>query len=111
MQEPHSEGVATHTDPESCGVHRKVKAEALTGARTGRVLSLERERLRDADAVGGCGRQYRTHREREMRPGPAGSETPGMYGNTTLENREVLCPPAADKAAGRAGKSKDARRR
>ena len=38
-----------------------------------------------------------------MRTGLARSETPGMYGNTVLENREVLRLPAADGAAGRVG--------
>ena len=107
MKEPHSEGLATHTDPESCGE----LAEALTGARAGRVLSRERAYLRDADAVGGCGRQNQGHRYREMLLGPARSETPSMYGNTLLENREVPCSPAADGVAGRVGKSKDVRRR
>ena len=111
MREPYGEGLATRADPESCGVVHKGRAEALTGARAGRVLSRERADLRDADAVGGCGRQNRAHRYREMRRGPARSETPSMYGSTLLENREVLCPPAADEAAGRVGKSKDARRR
>ena len=57
MKEPYGEGLATHTDPESCGELREEGAEALTGARAGRVLSREIARLRDADAVGGCGRQ------------------------------------------------------
>jgi hypothetical protein len=34
-----------------------------------------------------------------------------MYGHTSRENRESPCPPAADGAVGRVGKSKDARRR
>jgi|SRR5271154_210943 len=111
MKEPYGEGLATHTDPESCGELREEGAEALTGARAGRVLSRERAQLRDADAVGGCGRQHRMHRYRKMQTDLARSQTPGMYGNTLLENREVLCPPAADGAAGRVGKSKDTRRR
>jgi RNA-directed DNA polymerase len=111
MRDPYGEGLATHTGPESCGVLHKERAEALTGVRAGWVLSRERVALRDADAVGGSGRQNRAHRYREMRRGPARSETPSMYGSTLLENREVLCPPAADGVAGRVGKSKDARRR
>ena len=42
MKESYGEGVATHTDPESCGAVRKGEREALTGARAGRVLSRER---------------------------------------------------------------------
>ena len=82
----------------------------MTEAGTGWVLSRARADLRDADAVGGCGRQNQGHRDREMQLGPARSETPSMYGNTLHENREVLGSPAAGGVAGRVGKSKDARR-
>jgi hypothetical protein len=36
-----SEGVATHAGPESCGGGSNVTAEALTGVRSGQVLSRE----------------------------------------------------------------------
>lgn len=42
MQEPYSEELASHTDPESCAVDREVFGEALTGACSGPVLSLEK---------------------------------------------------------------------
>ena len=111
MKESYGEGPATHTGPESCGVVRKGGVEALTGVRAGRVFSRERASLRAADAVGESGRPHRTHRHREMRSDPARSETPCTHGNTSHENREVLCSPTADGAAGRVGKSKDTRRR
>jgi hypothetical protein len=102
----------THRGPESCEVAREGSVEALTGVRAGRVLSRESEgRLRDADAVEISARHHRTHRYREMPPGPARSQTPCTYGNTSHENREALGSPAADGAAGRVGKSKDVRRR
>ena len=41
MKEPYIEDLANHDDPESCAGYRKVSGEALTGARTGRVLSCE----------------------------------------------------------------------
>lgn len=41
MKESYRKGVASHPDPESCGVDRKGGAEALTGARAGEVLSRE----------------------------------------------------------------------
>ena len=41
MQESNIEGIATHDGPESCAVARKGEGEALTGVRTGRVLSRE----------------------------------------------------------------------
>src|SRR5215469_753019 len=110
MKESRVEGLATHDGPESCGASRKGSGEALTGVRAGRVSSRERNFLRDADAVRRSGRQDRVHRYREMRPGPARSETPCTYGNTSHENREVLCSPATDGAADRVGKSKDTRR-
>jgi len=44
------EGVAIHTDPESCGARREAHVEALTGERIGQPLSRE-SLLRGADAV------------------------------------------------------------
>jgi RNA-directed DNA polymerase len=111
MKESRVKGPATHDGPESCGASRKGSVEALTGERAGRVFSRESAFLRDADAVRRSGRQHRTHRYREMRPSPAQSETPCTYGNTSHENREILCSPAPDGGAGRVGKSKDTRRR
>jgi hypothetical protein len=76
MKESYGEGVASHTDPESCGVTREGGVEALTGERAGRVLSRENISLRDADAVEVSGRHHWAYRYREMRLGPARSETP-----------------------------------
>ena len=111
MKESYGEGLATHTGPESCGAACEGGVEALTGVRAGRVFSRERNSLRGADAVRRSGRPHPVHRYREMRRDPARSETPCTYGNTSHENREVLCLSAADGAAGRVGKSKDVRRR
>ena len=41
MKEPHGEGLANHTGPESWGYGRKGIFQALTGVRAGRVLSRE----------------------------------------------------------------------
>ena len=111
MKKSYGEGLATHAGPESCGAARKGSVEALTGERAGRVFSRVRELLRDADAVRRSGRPHPAHRYREMRRDPARSETLCTYGNTSHENREIRCLPAADGAAGCVGKSKDARRR
>ena len=47
-----SEGIANHTDPESCVVHREVQGEALTGESVGQPLSRESFKLvQGADAV------------------------------------------------------------
>ena len=115
MKESYGEGLATHTDPESCGAACEGSVEALTGVRAGRVLSREsnlchRADLRGADAVEVRGMPHPEHRYREMLGNPARSETPSMYGNTSRENREIPCPPARDGLAGRVGKSKDTRR-
>jgi hypothetical protein len=117
MQVSYVEGIANHNGPESCGVARKGGVEALTGERTGRVLSREihslpreRQALRDADAVGKGGRQHLAHRFRKARQSPARSQTPCMCGNTLCGNREIPRPPAEERTAGRIGKSKDVRR-
>jgi hypothetical protein len=112
MRESCSEGVAIHADPESCGGDRKGAVEALTGARAGRVLSREiHVSHRGADAVEVGGRQHREHREREVRPDPARSETPSTYGSLLHGNREI---PALTRAApaglARIGNPKGARR-
>ena len=117
MEVPNGEGVATHTGPESCDVVRKGSGEALTGERAGRPLSREnyappRQRwlLRGADVVEGGGRQHQVRRHREAHRGPARSETPSMHGSTLHGNREIPRLSAAEGAADRIGKSKDARR-
>ena len=110
MKESYGEGLATHTGPESCGAVRKGGDEALTGVRAGQVYSRESPFLRGADAVESGGRHHSAHRYREKRRDPARSETLCTYGNTSFENREILCPPAVDGDAGRVGKSKDVRR-
>jgi RNA-directed DNA polymerase len=46
MKEPYGEGLASHTDSESCAWNsRKAAREALTGAQAGRVLSRERREV------------------------------------------------------------------
>jgi RNA-directed DNA polymerase len=111
MEKSYGEGLATHTDPESCGAAREGGVEALTGARAGRVFSRERHFLRGADAVRRSGRPHLARRYRETRRDPARSETPSTYGNTSHENREIPWSPVAADATGRVGKSIDARRR
>jgi len=117
MKVSYVEGVANHNGPESCGVAREGGVEALTGGRTGRVLSreiydllCEQQILRDADAVEARGRQHRVHRHREVCLDPARSETPGMYASTLYGNREIPRLSAEERTADRIGKSKDVRR-
>ena len=52
MQVLCSEGIANHTGPESCVVHREVYGEALTGETVGQPLSRESfKSVQGADAV------------------------------------------------------------
>ena len=117
MEVSYVEGIANHNGPESCGAAREGGDEALTGERTGRVLSREiyalprkRQVLRDADAVEVCGRQHWAQRHRKVRLDPARSETPCMHGNTLFGNREIPRPSVEERTADRIGKSKDTRR-
>ena len=74
MQVRHGEGVAIHTDPESCAGHcREVVREALTGARIGEVLSGESNAIRGADAVVASRRQQARVRYRKDLRHPASS--------------------------------------
>jgi hypothetical protein len=95
MKESFESGPATHIGPESCGAAREGGVEALTGESAGRVFSRVRELLRDADAVRRCGRPHPVHRYREVYQSPARSETPCMYADTSLGNREIPSPPGA----------------
>lgn len=104
MRESYREGPASRSGPESCAVGREVGSEALTGVCAGRVLSHETFTIRGADAVTVCGRQHPGRRQGETFRDPAGSETSSMHRNTSRENREIPWSPAADGAAGRAGK-------
>lgn len=118
MKVSYSEGVATHTDSESCIVSvRKGAGEALTGVRAGQVLSREieppsRKRwpLWGADAVEGSGRQNWRRRYRKTPLDPARSKTLRMYASTLCGNREIPCLSVAEGITDRSGKSKDARR-
>jgi hypothetical protein len=85
MKVSYVEGLANHNGPESCGAAREGGVEALTGGRTGRVLSREinallrkQQVLRDAEAVENVGKQHRVHRHRKVYEDPARSETPCM---------------------------------
>jgi hypothetical protein len=51
VQVHYGEGVANHSDPESCAAYREVCGEALTGERAGQPLSHEIFLIQDADVV------------------------------------------------------------
>src|SRR5271169_1294712 len=68
-------------------------------------IELRNKGDQSADVVGHGGRQHRRVRPREYPQDPAQSETPGMYGNSTRENRETPSTPAGEDAAGRLEKA------
>jgi hypothetical protein len=109
MKESYVKGLANHNGPESCVEWRDSLGEALTGVRAGRVLSRERNSVRDADPLMRWGKQQPASRIGKGRWYPARSETPGMHGNNLRENREILQPPKLARL-GRIEKSKDVRR-
>ncbi len=94
MKESYREGVANHSDPESCVTHRKVRREALTGAQAGWVLSFEsndRERRR-------C--QVKRKATRAASPTRDAGRLPGVgdprhAGKLDTGNQEVPVLPAA----------------
>jgi len=106
MQEPHSEGVARHTGPESCAGHRKVSSEALTGESADRVFSCEIS----SPGVPTLFTQTEGHTEddgeRESLEDPTQSETPRTRGRSPHGKREVPEAPAGDGRMGRSEKAK-----
>ena len=108
MKESYSEGLATHTGPESCVGGRKASGEALTGVRAGWVSSREMPSLLGANALGVAVRQHRPGRHRESRGDLARSKTPCTSGNIPRENREIpWLPSGGGCRPGRIGKSED----
>ena len=88
MKVPHSKGVANHVVPESCGLHREVQLEALTGVRAGQPLSRVRisirvptlSDLRKATCTGALS-------QAPVRPGVVAD--PGMHARSLYGNREI----------------------
>jgi RNA-directed DNA polymerase len=103
MKESHTEGPASHGDPESCAGVRKDAGEALTGAHTGGVLSRENRCNQGADAVDLSGRQYTGAREGECTGDPARSKTSSTCGNSMRENREIPCLTRKEGTSGEDG--------
>jgi RNA-directed DNA polymerase len=69
-------------------------------------IELRNNRDQSADVVLHGGRQHRQQRYREQLQDSAQSETPGMHGNSTRENRETPATPAGEEdAAGRLEKA------
>lgn len=94
MQEPRSEGVAHHADPESCAGGGNVAGEALTGENAGQVLSSEITSIgvptRSPDGEGHTRRSI----QRELPFDAAESETLCMRGHSLGGNRETRKAPS-----------------
>ena len=89
MKVRYVEGVAIHNGPESCAVTREGLSEALTGVRTGQVLSRERMMIPGADMVTNMeGNTDGRAMQASGRPGVV--EDPGMRGHSLHGNREIL---------------------
>jgi RNA-directed DNA polymerase len=64
-------------------------------------IELRNQHDRSADVVHQGGRPHRRKRQRELPKDSAQSQTPGMYGNSTRENRETPSTPDTLVCAGR----------
>ena len=87
------EGVASHTGPESCGAHREVRVEALTGGRIGWVLSRESSIVQGADAVASAEGNMVRHAKR-VSDRPCVVADPSMCARSVPGNREISPPTA-----------------
>ena len=87
------EGLAIHTDPESCAGTREGGGEALTGVRIGGVSSGVSYIVRGADAVAACRRQQAEVRHRKVLNHPASSLDPQHVRTSSVRTgRSSFCP-------------------
>jgi hypothetical protein len=100
-----SEGLAIHTDPESCAVTREGLGEALTGARTGGLSSGVSYIVRGADVVAACRRQQAVVRHREDLNHPASSLDPQHVRTSPVREPGDLRSALGSRAQGRVGKA------
>jgi hypothetical protein len=102
MREPYGEGLASHTDPESCASSREAGREALTGAHADGVLSREMAGNQDADLVYSRGRQHWWMRHREHPLDLRGLRPPiCMEPPRARTGRPYQCPTRSCERAGR----------
>ena len=105
MKVRYSEGLAIHTDPESCAGIREGAGEALTGARIGGVSSGVSNIVRGADAVVACRRQQVEVRQCEDRSHPASSLDPQHVRTSLVREPGDLRSALGSRAQGRVGKA------
>ena len=94
------EGITNHLHPESCAGRCEAAGEALTGARTGRVIEhRKRERLVRRDCHSGR-RQHRHHRHGEGMEGATVSKNPCTFVRPSSgPGRSSFCPGSRTGAA------------
>jgi hypothetical protein len=102
MKESYSEGVASHTGPESCALSREAQGEALTGVHAGQPLSREKIPTfwRPTLSIQAEGNTGRTVIARHA-PASAWSKTLRTHGNSSHGNREAPWLTARDGSAAR----------
>jgi len=104
MKEPHREGVANHSNPESCAGGGNNAGEALTGAHVGQLSSSEIT-LIGVPTLSPVGEGHTADSvNRELFADAAESKTLSMRGNFMHGNRETLETPPPQ-GAGRSGKA------
>jgi hypothetical protein len=105
VQVRYGEGLAIHTDPESCAGTREGTGEALTGARIGGVSSGVSYVIRGADVVVACRRQQGEGRHRKVLTHPASSLDPQHVRTSSVREPGDLRPALGSRAQGRVGKA------
>ena len=105
MQVRCGEGLAIHTDPESCAVTREGFGEALTGGRTGGVSSGVSFVVRGADVVVVGRRQQGEVRYRKDFNHPASSLDPQHVHTSPVREPGDLRSALGSRAQGRVGKA------
>jgi hypothetical protein len=88
VQVPHSKGVAHHVGPESCGLHREVQLEALTGVRAGQPLNRVRNSIR-VPTSSDSRKATRTGASSQAPVRPSVVVDPGMHARSLYGNREI----------------------
>jgi hypothetical protein len=104
MKESHSESLASHTGPESCGVTRKGGAEALTGESAGQITESRKTHNSGTPTplVGG-GRQHLVHRYCKGCESPARSKTLARMDATHTGTGMSRVPPERSKCRDASG--------